>query len=81
MSSPRTSLSTLFGGAGQDEPYRDNPTMSPPQSTDVRPLDLSDTGPSEQTPFSFDSVSLTPTLGTVSRHPTYVRARSLLTKD
>jgi hypothetical protein len=78
------SSSTLFGGACQDEPYRDNPTMTPPQTTDTRSLDLSDTEPSEQTPLSFDnseSVSLTPTLGTVSQHPTYVRRRSLLTKD
>jgi hypothetical protein len=81
MSSLRAPLSTMFGGAGQDEPYRDNPTMIPPQTTGIRSLDLSYTEPSEQTPLSFDnSVSLTPTLGTVSPHPTYVRPRSLLMK-
>jgi hypothetical protein len=83
MSHQRTSSSSPSDGAGEEEPYRDSPTASPPQTADIRSLDINDTEPSEAPRLSFgSSVGLIPTPGTVSqRHPTYVRHHSRLMRD
>jgi hypothetical protein len=83
MSNQRAPSSSPFDGADQKEPYRNNPTTSPPQATDISFLDIHHKEPSESPRLSFaSSVSLIPTPGTASqRRPTYVRPRPRLMSD